>query len=146
MSKPPRLGKLHELFSGLRIGQFVSVGILGFIVDQSVLVIVIELIGISVVAGKPISAEAAIVVMFVLNERWTFASWGKTGLRPLLSRFLKSNAVRFGGVLVAYSVLLLLHEWFGIHYLIANTIGIGAGFVVNYVAESLYTWRVGVFP
>lgn len=144
MSKPPRLGEVRELISGMRIWQFASVGILGFIVDQIVLAIAIELGGISVVVGKPISAEAAIIVMFVLNERWTFASWGKTGGRHLFSRFLKSNLVRVGGVLVAYVVLLLLHQRFGVHYLIANTIGIGMGFVVNYIAESLFTWRVGV--
>lgn len=144
MSKQPRLGDVRELISGMRIGQFLSVGILGFFVDQIVLAIAIELGEISVVVGKPISAEAAIIVMFILNERWTFATWGKTGGRHLFSRFLKSNLVRVGGVLVAYVVLLALHHWFGMHYLIANTIGIGMGFVVNYIAESLFTWRVGV--
>ncbi len=144
MSKPPRLGEVRELISGIRMGQFASVGIVGFVVDQIVLTIAIELGGVSVVLGKPLSAEAAIIVMFILNERWTFASWGKTGGRHLVSRFLKSNIVRLGGVLVAYVVLLLLHRWFGTHYLIANTIGIGMGFVVNYIAESLFTWRVGV--
>jgi putative flippase GtrA len=145
MSKPPRLGELHELVSGIRIGQFLSVGIIGFIVDQLVLTLLIELGGTSVIVGKPLSAEAAIIVMFILNERWTFAAWGKAGGRNVVSRFLKSNFVRVGGVLVAYVILLILHQWFGVHYLIANTIGIGIGFVVNYIAESLFTWRVGIF-
>ncbi|NEU58820.1 GtrA family protein [Halorussus sp. MSC15.2] len=54
----------------------------------------------------------------------------------LVRRFLKSNVVRTGGVGVAVLVLHVLHNVFGLWYLLANVAGIGVGFVVNYVFES----------
>lgn len=144
MSDDRRFGRLEELPSGVRLGQFVSVGALGFLVDNAVLALLIEVAGLGVVLGKPVSAEAAIVVMFVANERWTFAEWGRVGVGPLLRRFATSNVVRVGGAAVAWAVLVALTELYGVHYFVGNTIGIGVGVVVNYVAESLVTWRVGV--
>lgn len=146
MSDDRRVGRVAELLSGIRLGQFVSVGAVGYVVDNVVLALLIEFAGVGVVLGKPVSAEAAIVVMFVVNERWTFAEWGRVGWRPLLRRFATSNLVRLGGAGVAWAVLVALTELYGVHYFVGNTIGIGAGVVVNYIAESLFTWRVGVEP
>lgn len=146
MSDDRRVGRLGELPSGVRLGQFASVGVVGYVVDNLVLALLIEVVGVGVVLGKPVSAEAAIVVMFVANERWTFSEWGRVGLGPLARRFATSNVVRLGGAAVAWVVLVALTERFGVHYFVGNTIGIAVGVVVNYVAESLFTWRVGVEP
>lgn len=138
------VGRLVDaLASKVRLSQFASVGFLGYLIDQTIITLLIEVAGAPVWLAKLVSAEAAIAVMFTVNERWTFKRWGRPGLRALVHRFLKSNLVRLLGVLVALGVLLLLTEGFGVHYLIANTIGIGAGFAVNYTAETLFTWRVG---
>ncbi|MDY6819157.1 MAG: GtrA family protein [Halobacteriales archaeon] len=138
------VARLTTLASGIRFGQFLSVGVLGYLVDNAVLAGLIELFGVSVVLGKPVSAETAIIVMFIANERWTFAKWGESDLASIGRRFVKSNVVRWGGAGVAYAVLLVLSGHFGMHYFLANTIGIGVGFMVNYLAESLFTWRVGI--
>lgn len=130
------------LASGMRLGQFISVGLVGTICDNAVLGTLYAVVGLPLWASKVVGAEAAIVVMFVLNERWTFANAGRAGLGPTLLRFLRSNLVRIGGIVVATSVLLALYHWLGLWWLVANLIGIGAGFVVNYTFESLYTWRV----
>ncbi len=136
------LTRLESLLSGIRFSQFLSVGLLGYAVDNLVLAGLIELWAIPVLFAKPVSAESAILVMFAANERWTFSKWGETGYRAVGRRLVKSNVVRWGGAGVAYIVLLALTELFGVHYFIGNTIGIGVGFIVNYVAESLFTWRV----
>lgn len=146
MAAPPLLSVLRRrvraLVSSVRFGQFVSVGVVGFLVDNAVLALCVELFGLSLLAAKLVGAETAIVVMFVLNERWTFADAGGSSPRELLRRFLTSNLVRVGGVGVATGVLLALNGLFGVWYLLANVIGIGAGFVVNYTFESLVTWRI----
>ncbi len=144
MSGDRWLGRPGELGSGVRLGQFVSVGAVGYVVDNVVLAALVEVWGVAAALGKPASAEAAIVVMFAVNERWTFAEWGRRGTGHLLRRFATSNLVRVGGAAVAWAVLVALTELYGVHYLVGNTIGIGVGVVVNYVAESLVTWRVGV--
>lgn len=142
--------RTRALASGIRFGQFLSVGIVGAICDNVVL-LGLTSIGVLPVAAKLVGAETAIIVMFAANEQWTFADQGRTGLRALGRRFLTSNLVRAGGVLVATGVFALLVRFqtasipiggTDLWYLGANLVGIGVGFVVNYIAESLFTWQV----
>jgi putative flippase GtrA len=142
--------RTRALASGVRFGQFASVGVLGAICDNGVLLGLTSL-GLMPVAAKLVGAETAIIVMFAINEHWTFADEGQAGLRPLGRRFLTSNVVRAGGVLVATGVFALLVQFQQVSlpiggtdlwYLVANVIGIGVGFVVNYLTESLFTWQV----
>lgn len=130
---------LAALASGERAAKFLSVGVLGYFCDQAVLTAVVEATAVSPVWAKLVSAEAAIVVMFAANEQWTFAG-EEAGWLP--ARFLRSNTVRAGGALVAWVVLTLLVTYADVQYLVANTVGIGVGVVVNYFFESLVTWRV----
>lgn len=138
----PGSDRLAALIAPRRAGQFLSVGVLGAIVDMATLTVVVEAGVLGPVLGKLVSAEAAIVVMFVANEEWTFTDHGRSGLSAVGERFLRSNIVRAGGAGVAWAVLAALVEWFAVWYLLANVAGIAAGAVVNYVAESLVTWRV----
>ncbi|MEE6210344.1 GtrA family protein [Salarchaeum sp. III] len=133
---------IQALIRGVRAGQFLSVGIMGALFDTLVLTLVVEFAGIEPFWAKFVSAEAAIILMFVVNDRWTFSGEAGGGLVPTGKRFVRSNVVRAGGVAVALSVLYVLNGQFGVWYALANVIGIGVGFVVNYVAESLFTWRV----
>lgn len=134
--------RFDALLSGTRMGQFISAGAVGAAVDNATLLALVELGGLAPVVAKLGSWEAAIVVIFLINEHWTFSSWGNDGPRPLASRFLRSNLIRAGGLAVTLAVLYVLTEWFRVWYLAANVVGIGAGFFVNYLFESLYTWRV----
>lgn len=133
---------VQALIGGVRVGQFLSVGIVGALFDTVMLTLIVEFGGVDPFWAKLVSAEATIVLMFVLNDRWTFAGEATGALRPALKRLVRSNLVRTGGVAVALSVLYVLHGHFGIWYALANIVGIGAGVVVNYVAESVFTWRV----
>lgn len=132
----------EHLASAVRFGQFLSVGVVGMLFDTAVIFLLTDLWNVGPFPAKLASAETAIIVMFVLNERWTFSRWGQASSAALLRRFLKSNLVRSGGVAVATAVLLVLNTWFGVWVVLANVIGIGVGFVVNYVFESLFTWKV----
>ncbi|THE62730.1 GtrA family protein [Salinadaptatus halalkaliphilus] len=132
----------RALRSPKRFGQFAGVGIAGATVDNVVLVALVELTVLGPVVAKAISWELSIVVIFLINERWTFSNYGRLGARAFGRRFLRSNAVRFGGFLVTLSVLTILVYGFGVWYLAANLVGLALGFVVNYTCESLYTWKV----
>ncbi|WP_135819869.1 GtrA family protein [Halostella litorea] len=142
--------RLRALASGVRFGQFASVGAVGAVCDNAVLGVLLQF-GVGPELAKLAGAETAIVVMFLINERWTFADEGAPGAGPLLRRFLTSNLVRAGGVLVATAVFSQVYRNFDVTiglfgvdlwFLAANLVGIAAGMVVNYVAESLFTWRV----
>lgn len=137
------LGSIEGLRSLVRLKQFLSVGVTGAVCDTVVLVGLVEWVGLQPSVGKVGSAETAIVLMFVLNEYWTFSEAGSPGILPVIRRFLTSHLVRAGGAGTALVVLYVLHTWFGIWYLLANILGMVFGFFVNYVFESLVTWRVG---
>ncbi|ELY88684.1 GtrA family protein [Natrialba hulunbeirensis JCM 10989] len=134
--------RVRALLSTSRFSQFASVGFVGATVDNVGLIALVELVSLNPVFAKVISWELSIVVIFILNEYWTFASHGKMSAWAFGRRFLRSNAVRFGGFLVTLTVLAVLVNWYDVNYVIANLVGIGIGFFVNYTCESLYTWKV----
>ncbi len=144
-------GRLDALRSKARFGQFVSVGLVGAVVDNTTLVALRLGAGLPELLAKAGGVEAAILVMFLVNERWTFAGHGEAGRRPFLRRLLTSHGVRAGGAavqLVVYwtltsrlDVTLVVGDtdlWF----LAASPLAIAVAVLVNYVAESLFTWRV----
>ncbi len=147
-------GRARALLSGVRFGQFVSVGAVGAVFDLSVSSALIVLLDVAPELAKLVGAEVAIVVMFFINDNWTFAGEGADGVLPTLRRLVKSNLVRSGGVLVQVLVVRALTglpvsvELFGIELwnLIPLPIAIVASMFVNYVFESLITWRVDADP
>ena len=130
------------MLSGDRVIQFAIVGIVGTIVDFGILFALVEFGDYHLEVAKILGGEAAILVMFVVNEYWTFSDLGKSGYRAFCRRFITSNLVRTTGILVATGILSLLVRLFGLPYLLANVIGVGCGFFVNFFAESYFTWRV----
>ncbi|WP_335999515.1 GtrA family protein [Halorientalis halophila] len=143
--------QLESLLSGVRFGRFVSVGVVGAIADNVVLAALRLGLGVPELWAKAAGIETAILVMFVVNERWTFAEQGADGLVPLGRRLGKSHLVRTGGVTVQLVVYWLLTQRltyellvFGtdLWFLAASPIAIAVAMSVNYVFESLFTWQV----
>ncbi|MEF8774545.1 MAG: GtrA family protein [Halobacteriales archaeon] len=142
---------VSSLLSGVRFGQFVSVGAVGALFDNAVLVSLHLGVGVPEFPAKAVGAETAILVMFLVNEHWTFADEGTSGRGAFLRRLLRSHLVRAGGTTVQLSVYWVLTQvlvfelvafgtdwWF----LLASPIAIGIAMFVNYAFESLFTWRV----
>ncbi|NLV07336.1 GtrA family protein [Haloarcula rubripromontorii] len=143
--------RFESLVSGVRFGQFVSVGVVGAISDNTVLAVLGLAFGVSDMWAKAAGVETAILVMFLVNEHWTFAGQGETGRRSFAKRLGKSHLVRSGGVAVQLAVYWLLTQWLTIELVIAGTdlwfiaaspLAIGVAMLVNYVAESVFTWQV----
>ena len=134
-----------------RIGQFVSVGVAGATLETAIVFVLTGLLTLGPLPAKAVGAEASISLMFVLNDRWTFAAEGDSGLLAVGRRYLKSHVVRLGGLSVAFATLYVLTAWTDVELVVAgahvwptlaNVAGIGVGMTLNYVAESLFTWRV----
>ncbi|MDZ7730034.1 MAG: GtrA family protein [Natrialbaceae archaeon] len=102
----------------------------------------VELAGVGLVLGKVASWVSGIAVIFTLNEYWTFSEYGDGSQTARIERLGRSFVVRFGGFCVAMGVLLVLSQGLGVWFVLANVIGIGSGFFVNYTFETLFTWRV----
>ncbi|MFC7204418.1 GtrA family protein [Haloferax namakaokahaiae] len=143
--------RLKTLASGVRFGKFASVGLVGAAFDLTVSSLLIVFFGVVGEVAKLAGAEVAIIVMFLINDRWTFADAGAAGLAAKLRRFLKSNFVRSGGLLVqvlvvrGFRTVPISIPLFGIDLwqLIPLPVAIGASMFLNYAAETLFTWRVG---
>lgn len=164
MSRRSRFSEhIEAVISIVYFGQFLSVGIVGTVFDNIVLLLLSETgtaaafaatFGISessLIVAKIASIETAIVVMFVLNEYWTFGDEGVTSTRAFFHRLGKSHIVRTGGVVVQLIVFLTVYRLFhfdlslkgiDLWLLIANGCGISVGMVVNYISECLFTWRI----
>ena len=140
----------EELLRPSRIGQFVSVGLVGAAFDITTSSVLTAGLGVSPELSKLAGAEVAILVMFGINEHWTFAGEGDDGTLALLTRLLKSNLVRSGGVAVQVAVVWLLTGLpvslpaFGVDLweLATFPMAIASSLLLNYVLESLFTWRV----
>ncbi|RRJ31015.1 GtrA family protein [Halocatena pleomorpha] len=131
-----------SVWSGSRFAQFLLVGLFGMFIDNAVLALLMEgwqpPLVLAALGGK----EASIATMFILNELWTFAETPPNQNRWIGARLARSHLVRFIGAGVGVSVLMALNQMFGVWYLFANIIGIGAGFIFNYTLESTITWQV----
>jgi putative flippase GtrA len=143
--------RFESLVSGVRFGQFVSVGVVGAISDNTVLAVLGLAFGVSDMWAKAAGVETAILVMFLVNEHWTFAGQGETGRRSFAKRLGKSHLVRSGGVAVQLAIYWLLTQWLTVELVVAGTdlwfiaaspLAIGVAMLVNYVAESVFTWQV----
>ena len=143
--------RFEALVSGVRFGQFVSVGVVGAISDNTVLAVLGLVFGVPELWAKAAGVETAILVMFLVNEHWTFSGAGESGTRAFLRRLVKSHLVRSGGVTVQLVVYWLLTQWLTVElvvagrdlwFIAASPLAIAAAMSVNYVFESLFTWRV----
>ncbi|QCW03578.1 GtrA family protein [Natrinema pallidum] len=140
-----------DLLSGKRIMQFISIGAIGAVIETFFIALLTIGIMIRPLPAKAIGAEISISLMFILNDRFTFANQGSVSVRGFIRRWGRSHLVRLGGLTVAFSVLWVLTARTDIEFIIngadvwptiANLIGIGISLVLNYVAESLFTWQI----
>ncbi len=139
----------RALVDGRRLRRFITVGILGASVDLSVSVSLVLLTAIPPEVAKFLGAELAIIIMFVVNDRWTFRDIETRDGWHWLRRLIKSNLVRGGGLLVQVIVVFILTR-IGVTMYVGETdiwpavtmpIAIACGFIVNYTGETLITWR-----
>jgi putative flippase GtrA len=152
MSDRELLGERAEsLLSGARFGKFISVGAVGALGDNTVLTVLKLGLGVPELWAKAAGIETAIVVMFLVNEHWTFADEGRRGWRAVGTRLGKSHLVRSGGSAVQFVVYWFLTQRLALTvvvfetdfwFLLASPVAIGVAVSVNYVFESLFTWQV----
>ena len=127
---------IQALLNDRQFLKFLGFGIIGMAIDNSALLLLNQTLETNVIVLKAVSAELSITTMFILNNRYTFTSSEST-----IKKFLKSNLVRSGGLAIGMTVLYILYNIFSLPLLLANTAGIGVGFVFNYAFETLYTWK-----
>jgi len=143
--------RLAAVASGVRFGKFASVGAVGAVFDTTTLVALTEFGGVPAAAANVVSIEVAILVMFLINDSWTFAAEGSDDNRSFGRRLLRSHLVRAGGSAIQYVLFVavfygvnaqLVYAGFDLWLVAVKGGAIACAMVVNFVFESLFTWRV----
>lgn len=141
---------LDTLVSPSRFGQFISVGAAGAVVDLTVSS-ALTITGLAPPEWAKLGgAECAIVLMFLINDHWTFTNYGTPGVESKVRRLVRSNLVRSVGLVVQFLIVRGLTRVditvtvgnMNIWALVTMPIAIGCAVLINYIAESLLTWQV----
>jgi dolichol-phosphate mannosyltransferase len=122
----------------IRISRFALVGLIGLLLNQTILFALHGVGGQPPVVAALIAIEISVLSNFVINDRWTFGDRG--GTRSALNRLVRYHGACLVGILANVSLFSLLVLGFGTHYLIASSLGILVGFVANFHGSSVWTW------
>jgi putative flippase GtrA len=119
------------------LGRWWIVGLAFHIVGLGALYVFKEVLNLPLMVLTLMAAECTLLVRFLVNDRWVF------GHRcPTWSRLWQYHAASAGGAAIWWSVSNLLPR-FGIHYLIAATIGTGCSVFFSMFTNFLWIWRQG---
>lgn len=125
---------------GRRFARFGAVGISGVLINTGILWALVTVFGVHHLIAAGISSEVSILTNFVLNDRWTFGD--HSAEISYLRRGAHYNAVALCGMVFSLGVLAVLVDAFGLYYLVANLIAIGAATVSNYLLNTRFTWAL----
>ena len=138
---------LHHLISlGWRTGEitrifkFILVGAIGIVINEGLLYLLTNQVGLFYLLSSVIAVQIAILNNFVWNHLWTFHD-RRTIKDSVWYKLAKFELVSIGGKLANILVLYLMVAFLDVHYLIANLFGIAAGFVINFLLNNIWTWR-----
>ena len=140
MKLPDRVAALNGDL--LRLTKFSIVGAIGAGINTGFLWVFTDVAGIFYLYSSAIAIEIAIILQFLMNDRWTFKEQKTTHVEQFIKRILKSNLWRSGGLVVNIGVLYFLTEYVGVYYLLSNIVGIICAFLLNYLFESRLTWGI----
>ncbi len=128
-------GAHRELAS--RLGKFLVVGGTGVLVNNAALYGLYQVLRLPLVPASTLAVALAIGNNFFFNDRWTFNQRQDAAARGRLVRF---SLVSLGGLALTTLTLWALVTYLGVHYLVANLIGIGLATGSNFLANLKWTW------
>jgi len=124
----------------MRFLKFCIVGFSGIFINLVTLFILKEFFGLLLIASL-IAIELSILTNFLLNDAWTFKDRRRKGKRNFLFRLIKWNFARGSISLVVNWGLFILLTSIGIHYLIAQVIGIILATLIAYITSMVWIWK-----
>ena len=120
-----------------QFAKFAVVGIIGTIIDVSVLVFLKEVVGLNVYVANCISFSTAVINNYVLNSYWTFSDQEKQPKKQFIQFFIVSVI----GLVLSELLLAFFHDVLGLYYLIAKCLGILVVLFWNFFANRFWTFR-----
>lgn len=125
-----------------RLLKFVSVGLLGILVNESILWLLTERFYLHYVFSAAIGSEVSILSNFTLNEALTFRDLvTNSSLRSVAKRAFEYNWTRVFGIFLGLITLYFLTTFLGVHYLLANLVGIAVSLAWGYSTSISIVWK-----
>ncbi|WP_049980868.1 GtrA family protein [Halolamina rubra] len=134
---------IRSLLSGpvaVQLRRYVVVGTTTAGVQMLLLWLFVDAGGANYLLGATVAIEITIVMTYVLNNAWTFASMQNTGWADYLTGLVKTNVVRGTAIPIQLAVLYALVDFGSVQYLLANAVGIVVSGVYRYVFDAKWTW------
>ncbi len=123
-----------------RVSAFLTVGVLGFVLQMTTLFLLTSLCKWSYAAATLVAVEAAVLHNFVWHERWTWRDRDLSfdGLTSRLGRFqLATGLTSLAGNLVVTTVIV---ELLGVSPLLANACAVGVVSVTNFLVADRWVF------
>ena len=124
-----------------RIVKFGLVGASGVAVNMFFLWLFTKVAGLHYLASSAAAIELSILNNFLWNNLWTFSDRRGTEGDGAVAKLIKYHLSVSVAALTNVFLLWLLHGVIGINYLLANGIGIGVGFALNYGISNRWVFR-----
>jgi putative flippase GtrA len=127
--------------NALRAAKFGTVGASGVLVNMLVLWLLKARAGAPLWLASGAAIELSILNNFIWNYHWTFGD--RQGSQPHdWHRALVKYHLAVSAAAVSNFILLwLLHERWGMDYLLANALGIVCGFAINYLFSNQWVFK-----
>jgi dolichol-phosphate mannosyltransferase len=119
----------------MRLAKFLVVGGTGVVLNNVALYAFYQMLRLPLVVASALAVTLAIANNYLLNDRWTFSRQAAS-----LRRFLRFTLVSLVGLIITTATLWALVTLLGVHYLVANVVGIALGTGSNFLGNLNWTW------
>lgn len=124
----------------MKITQFVVVGLSGTLITWGTLIAFVDGAGLLVWISYSLAYSFGIVNNFIWNRLWTFRAEGRK-TRTEFFKYITVNIISLSG----YWGLSTLLNHIGLHYFVANIIGMVLSFIINYVLNRIWTFNYKLY-
>lgn len=124
-----------------RMVKFCIVGGSGIGINEGLLFLLTDKLGLPYLISAIFSWETTILSMFTMHELWTFRDLKRPGASNIFKRALKFNVVRLTSLAINLAILSFLTELVGLHYLFSALIAMTIVVIWNYLASLNLIWR-----
>jgi putative flippase GtrA len=136
----PQITKLVENHRKLveRFVKWSVVGVIGAVVDYSILIGLVELVRLYALIAQAISFTCAVVNNYILNRNWTFGDIRHKGPAVQFTQFF---IVSVAGLGTRSVIFYFLFEVLGLWYIYATAMAIIVVLIWNFFANLVWTFR-----
>lgn len=132
------MNRVFAFFSHTRrAAKFGMVGLSGVAVNMLVLWLLKEQTRAPLWLASACAIESSLLNNFFWNYYWTFGDRQAASLRALAKYHFAVGLAASAN----FVILWILHRRFGVHYLLANAVGILSGFASNYLFSNFWVFK-----